>query len=78
MDTHIKPKLFPYTNNGIKSIYANSGTWIDDNSGVAGATMNFVVITPQSSDDFSQTYVKLYDIEDNVIKKLAVDSLLHY
>jgi UDP-2,3-diacylglucosamine pyrophosphatase LpxH len=72
-------EIIPSVNhNGLRSIYANSGTWIDSNPGTDMTTMNFVVITPQSSGDFSQTYVKLYDIEDNVIKKLAVDSLLHY
>jgi len=74
--THVA-RIIPFTNNGIKSIYANSGTWIDDNSGVVGATMNFVVITPQSSDVSSKTYVKLYNFEGEVVSKMAEDSL-HY
>jgi hypothetical protein len=35
--------------NGQKSIYANSGTWIDRNN-VTPITMTFIVITPQNSD----------------------------
>jgi len=74
--THVA-KIIPFTNNGIKSIYANSGTWIDEKSGVGGTTMNFVVITPQSSDVSSKTYVKLYNFEGEVVNKMAEDSL-HY
>jgi len=69
--------ILPFTNNGIKSIYANSGTWIDEKSGEGGTTMNFVVITPQSSDVSSKTYVKLYNFEGEVVNKMAEDSL-HY
>jgi len=70
------PKMnFPFTNNGIKSIYANSGTWIDNNSGSGSTTMNFVVITPQSSDVSSQTLVKLYNFENEVVTKMAEDSI---
>jgi UDP-2,3-diacylglucosamine pyrophosphatase LpxH len=70
--THVA-KIMPFTNNGKKSIYANSGTWIDSNP--SPLTMNFVVITPQNSVVTSQTYVKLYNVEDNVIKPMAADSL---
>lgn len=59
---------------GQKSIYANTGTWIDHNS-VASTTMNFIVITPQSTDASSQTFVRLYNFENNVITKMAEDSL---
>ena len=72
--THVA-KIIPFTNNGIKSIYANSGTWIDNNPGVGSTTMNFVVITPQSSDVSSQTLVKLYNFENEVVTKMAENSL---
>jgi hypothetical protein len=37
--------------------------------------MNFVVITPQSNDASSYTYVKLYNYEGEVVNKMAEDSL---
>jgi len=69
------PKILASTNyNGEKCIYANSGTWIDHN-GVAPTTMSFVVITPQSAAASSQTYVKLYNFENEVITTMAQDSI---
>jgi len=59
---------------GQKSIYANSGTWIDHNS-LDSTSMNFVVITPQSNDASSQTYVKLYHFKNEVATLMAEDSL---
>jgi len=59
---------------GQKSIYANSGTWIDHNT-VAATTMNFVVVTPQGADAASQTFVKLYNFENEVVTEMAKDSL---
>jgi UDP-2,3-diacylglucosamine pyrophosphatase LpxH len=56
-----------------KCIYANSGTWIDHNPNKT--TMNFVVITPQNKDGSSQTFVKLYNFENEVVTKMAEDSL---
>lgn len=56
-----------------KCIYVNSGTWIDHNPGKT--TMNFVVITPQSANVSSQTLVKLYNFENEVVTKMAEDSL---
>lgn len=56
-----------------KCIYVNSGTWIDHNRDKT--TMNFVVITPQSADVSSQTLVKLYNYENEVVTKMAEDSL---
>jgi UDP-2,3-diacylglucosamine pyrophosphatase LpxH len=56
-----------------KCIYANSGTWIDRNPNKT--TMNFVVITPQSADVTSQTLVKLYNFEKEVVTIMAEDSL---
>jgi UDP-2,3-diacylglucosamine pyrophosphatase LpxH len=54
-----------------KSIYANSGTWIDHNA----STANFIVITPQNANSSSQTYIKLYNFEKEVVTKMAEDSL---
>ena len=56
-----------------KCIYANSGTWIDHNPNKT--TMNFVVITPQNSDVSSQTFVKLYNFEKEVVTKMAENAL---
>lgn len=68
-------KIIPSENhNGQKSIYANSGTWIDNNN-VGKTTMNFVVITPQNANASSQTMVKLYNFENGVVTKMAEDSL---
>jgi len=58
---------------GQKSIYANSGTWIDHNPNLT--KMNFVVITPQNTNNSSQTYVKLYNFEGEVVTQMAVNSL---
>jgi hypothetical protein len=46
-----------------KTIYANSGTWIDHNP--AGTMMNFVVITPQKSSGSAAEYVNLYTYSNN-------------
>lgn len=69
------PKIIASTNyNSEKCIYANSGTWIDHN-GVVPTTMSFVVITPQNATASSQTYVKLYNFENEVITTMAQDSI---
>lgn len=69
------PKIIASTNlTGQKCIYANSGTWIDHN-GVAPTTMSFVVITPQNANASSQTYVKLYNFQNEVITPMAQDSI---
>ncbi len=57
-----------------KAIYVNSGTWIDHNS-LSSTKMEFVVITPQSDDENSQTYVKLYNFNSEKANLMAVDSL---
>lgn len=57
---------------GLKSIYANSGTWIDHNPNAT--TTNFVVITPQQTDAASLTEVKLYHLEGQVMTELAAES----
>jgi UDP-2,3-diacylglucosamine pyrophosphatase LpxH len=56
-----------------KCIYANSGTWIDHNP--SKTTMNFLVITPQNVDSSSQTIIKLYNFENEVVTKMAENSL---
>ncbi len=56
-----------------KSIYANSGTWIDHFQNQI--TKNFVVITPQNSTASSQTYVKVYNFDGGIYNTMAVDSL---
>ncbi|MEI7492516.1 MAG: metallophosphoesterase [Bacteroidota bacterium] len=58
---------------GQKSIYANSGTWIDHNPKLT--TMNFVIITIQNAEATSQTWVKLYNFEREVITKMAENSV---
>jgi UDP-2,3-diacylglucosamine pyrophosphatase LpxH len=56
-----------------KCIYANSGTWIDHNPN--RTTMNFIVITPQKVDASTQTLVKLYNFENEVVTKMAEASI---
>ena len=69
------PKIISSDNyKGEKSIYANTGTWIDHNT-VVPTIMSFVVITPQSTDESSLTYVKLYNFENDVVTKIAQDSI---
>jgi UDP-2,3-diacylglucosamine pyrophosphatase LpxH len=46
-----------------KTIYANSGTWIDTNPD--GSTMNFVVITPKKSSGSTAQFVNLYAYSKN-------------
>jgi len=71
--THVAKISSSNNYKGQKSIYANSGTWIDHNPNLT--TMNFVVITPQNTDASSQTYVRLYNFEGEVTTKMAEDSL---
>ncbi|HPG33200.1 MAG: metallophosphoesterase [Lentimicrobiaceae bacterium] len=59
---------------GQKSIYVNSGTWIDHNN-LDTSSMNFVVITPQNNDASSQTLVKLYQFKNEIIAEMKSDSL---
>jgi len=80
---HSHQALIEASNNtkGEKCIYANSGTWIDrHDSGKSDpnqgkATMNFVIITPQSKDAQSNTHVKLYHFMDGVVNLMQADSL---
>ena len=71
--THVAKISSSNNHNGQKSIYANSGTWIDHNPNLT--TMNFIVITPQNTNASSQTYVKLYNFEGEIATKVAEDSL---
>jgi UDP-2,3-diacylglucosamine pyrophosphatase LpxH len=60
--THVA-RVDPYTNlEGQKTIYANSGTWIDKGQG--NPTMTFIVITPPAADSDIET-VKLYQYAEN-------------
>lgn len=68
-------KIIASTNTtGQKTIYANSGTWVDHNN-VAPTTTNFVVITPQTSDASSKTYVKLYNYMNETVTKMSEESM---
>jgi len=71
--THVAKIISSDNYKGQKSIYANSGTWIDNNPKLT--TRNFVVITPQSTKMSSRTHVKLYNFEGDVVTKMAEDSL---
>lgn len=71
--THVAKIIASENSAGKKTIYANSGTWIDRNGD--NTTMNFVVISPQSSNPSSQTTVKLYNFQGEVVNKMAEESL---
>ena len=71
--THVAKIIASKNAAGNKTVYANSGTWIDQNPGFT--TMDFVVISPQSRDTSSQTTVKLYNFQNEVVTKMAEDSL---
>ena len=71
--THVA-KLLTYQNyNDQKSIYVNSGTWIDAKPEVT--TMNFVVITPQNTNAQSATKVTLYNFRNKKVTQMASDSI---
>jgi len=56
--THVA-RIAPSENHkGQKTIYANTGTWIDKNDPLP--TMTFVVVAPQKGNDSAPTYVDLY------------------
>lgn len=72
--THV-PRLKTFNDHqGRKSIYVNSGTWIDHNT-LDSTAMNFVVITPQNNDESTQTFVKLYSFKNEIVTEMAADSL---
>jgi predicted phosphodiesterase len=70
--THVPLIQAAQNHAGLKSIYVNSGTWIDSNPNLT--TMHFVVITPQGTGADSQTDVKLYNFEGEVMNLMAADS----
>jgi len=68
-------KISAYKNfNNQKTIYANTGTWIDHNLN-SKTTMNFIVITPQRNIDDSQTSIRLYNFENKIVTEMARDSV---
>ena len=71
--SHVATIITSENHQSEKSIYANSGTWIDNNP--RGASTTFVVITPQNNEASTETLVKLYNFEDEVITEMARDSL---
>lgn len=71
--THIARMNSQPNHAGLKSVYVNSGTWIDSNPG--STTMNFVIITPQNSDPASNTRVTLYNYQGKTFNEMAEESL---
>ncbi len=71
--THVPTINAGISHDGKKCIYANSGTWIDYNK--PNTTMNFVVITPQSVEPSTQTLVKLYNFEKEVVTLMGEESV---
>jgi predicted phosphodiesterase len=71
--SHVPVMVASQNSKGQKCIYANSGTWIDENP--KRTTTNFIVITPQGEDASSNTYVKLYNFENERVTLMAQDSL---
>ncbi|MBI9038746.1 MAG: metallophosphoesterase [Bacteroidales bacterium] len=71
--THVPRIESAISHDGKKCIYANSGTWIDNNTN-APTTMNFVVITLQSDEPSTQTLVKLYNFENEVVTLMGEES----
>ena len=71
--TH-EPRIIPSENlKGQKTIYANSGTWIDHNPNFP--TMTFVVITPQGNSSVPLYLSLFYYSPDGTITKMDTQSL---
>jgi hypothetical protein len=70
--THDAKLISTVNHAGLKSIYANSGAWIDHSPG--RTTLNFVVITPQGPEAWSRTEVKVYELAGEAVVELAADS----
>ena len=71
--TH-EPRIIPSENlKGQKTIYANSGTWIDVNPKFP--TMTFVVITPQGNSSVPLYLSLFYYSPDGTITKMDTQSL---
>ncbi|KUO62989.1 hypothetical protein APF79_14505 [bacterium BRH_c32] len=73
--THRSDIIPSYNYKGEKSIYANTGTWIDHSPIAKGPTTTFIVIEPQSNEPSSQTYVKLYNFLGEKFTEMAKNSL---
>ncbi|SDK92795.1 putative phosphoesterase [Maridesulfovibrio ferrireducens] len=71
--SHVPKMNVSTSDKGEKTVYVNSGTWIDHNPD--NVTMTFVVITPQRADENSQTAVKLYNFENEDVTEMAKDSV---
>ncbi len=72
--THVAKMEVSNNHLGQKAIYVNSGTWIDENN-LSSTNMNFVVITPQNAYLNTQTLVKLYSFQNEVVKLVDESSL---
>lgn len=74
--TH-EPRILTYTTTqNEKAIYANTGTWIDNNPNYP--TMTFVVLIPPKDDNSFVTFVNLYKyLEDGSIQKLDAQAITH-
>lgn len=71
--TH-EPRIIPSENlKSQKTIYANSGTWIDNNPNFP--TMTFVVITPQGNSSVPMYLSLFYYSPDGTITKMDTQSL---
>ena len=67
-------KIIPGVNHaGLKTIYANSGTWIDHNP--ENTTMDFLVISPRQQVPDSMIKVQLFAIEDGRATELVANEL---
>lgn len=74
--THVA-KIMASTNlKGEKTLYANSGTWIDHKDYQEHeTTMNFIIITPQTDEISSKTKVSVFNFQNEKITQMATDSL---
>ncbi|MCX6305893.1 MAG: metallophosphoesterase [Bacteroidetes bacterium] len=73
--THVAKMTSSANCKGQKSIYVNSGTWIDNNNSSPGISCTFVVITPPKTGTHAETRVKLYNFNNSVMTEMAQDSL---
>jgi UDP-2,3-diacylglucosamine pyrophosphatase LpxH len=72
--THEAQVLTSVNNKQEKTVYVNSGTWIDKNS----CTMTFVAVIPKKDDDSAPVYVNLYQYsKTGDIKKLESEALIN-
>ena len=73
--SHFARMVTTTNNKGEKCIYANSGTWIDNDHKLYPTTSNFVVISPQNANSTSNTVVKLYNFQNGTFNFMQADSL---